>query len=94
MIRIRTAPRVRLGVEGLEARDVPTGLMLMAALSNAPVQVGQPAESSGSVSATNPMSYLGVSYMWGDGLSSSSGTAFYPRPPNGRSMLPTRTHRL
>ena len=77
-IRTRTAPRFRLGVEGLETRDVPTGLTLSVALSNSSVQVGQPISISGSASTTNPMSYLGVSFLWGDGLSSSSGTAYSP----------------
>lgn len=61
-IRTRTAPRVRLRVEGLETRDVPTGLTLTATLDNSSVQVSQPAGIYGSASAPDPMSYLGMSY--------------------------------
>lgn len=52
--------------------------MLSASLSDSSVQVGQSISISGSASTTSPMSFLSVSYLWGDGLSSSSGTAFSP----------------
>lgn len=69
---------LREHIEQLEGRDNPSNLNLSASVMPSTITLGSSALVSGSVSASEPMSSLSLTYIWGDSNSTSDPHTFLP----------------